>query len=352
MARECEKCGRPNNERAPHCIYCGAPFRPVAAQPAADREPAKKPEIFLIVVSPGQELDGERLQALGREFNLDPYTAVQKLKSPAPWVARTYPEPAAAQELVRRLQGLGLDAYILKQSGIETVSAHVQAKGLRQIGPEAIVFFDGEDRELPVAYADLFLIVRGRIQERPELENDLEEGAQPVRMGRLVMGAEKAGEKKGVIRETLEGIKIKPRPGLMRWVFRGQAVEIMDLYLQSATRAVRVVESEFDYRGLGESMSPSGLLNFYLILAALTRGAPDCPIDVAFNAVGYTMRETPKEDSVRDQLNANLGLSENAKKLFDNRAHFDNFSARVFLHHLRRKKAGPGRQGTAPEAIK
>jgi len=45
-----------------------------------------------------------------------------------------------------------------------------------------------------------------------------------------------------------------------------------------------------------------------------------------------------KEDKVRDQLTLSLGVSESMKRIVDNRAFFNDFSARLFLHYLRQSK--------------
>lgn len=349
MARDCHKCNRPNNDRAKRCIYCGAELVPLevapasaASAPAASAAPPEekaRPEVFLAVVSPRQELSPEARQALGVELAVDPFTVSQKLMSPAPWVARSFPEAAPAQHFTRRLMDIGLDAYLLKQSGVDLVSRFVAAVGVVELRDDGVTLADAGGRELPIVGRELFLIVRGRIQEKRERGDDPTQDEAPVKMGRMALGShEPPREEPGGLRGAIAGFKWSPRPGLMRNSFSGQAVEIMDLYLRGQNHAVRVTESEFDYRGLGERMSPSGLLNFNLILNAVTAAAPDCPVDSSFNIVGYTMRDTPREDKVRDQLTLSLGVSESMKRIVDNRAFFNDFSARLFLHYLRESK--------------
>jgi len=346
MARECPKCQRPNNDRAPRCIYCGVALTPAEPPPAAAQAPQAteapkpaenaRPEIFLAVVSPRQELSFEGLNALGVELAYDPYTVQQKLRSPAPWVARSFHEAAPAQHFTRRLLDLGLDAYLLKQSGVDHVSRCDTAAGVVALRDDGVTLADAGGRPIEIPCRDLFVIVRGRIQEKRE-RND-EPG--PVRVGRMAMGSPEAvaPEDQGLIRGAIEAIKITPRVDLLRWALKGQAVEIMDVFLRGRNHAVRISEADFDYRGLGDRMSPSGLLNFNLILNTLTGAAPGCPIDNSFNAVGYTMRDTPKEDQVRNQLDLTLGVSESMKRIVDNRAFFNDFSARVYLHYLRESK--------------
>jgi hypothetical protein len=131
---------------------------------------------------------------------------------------------------------------------------------------------------------------------------------------------------------------------MVRWVFSGSASEIADFYRKSSARAVRIVEGEFDYSGIGPHMKPSGLHNFNFIFDLIMAGAPQAHLDLTFKIVGYTTPETPKEDRVREDLITKLSAGDISKKLFDNRAHFDLHSARVYLDQLRasrRKKATP-----------
>lgn len=355
MARPCPKCNRPNNERAPRCIYCGTTLPPVTvgpgtaakkeAAPAAGDKPApqKAPpaEAYQVIISPRQRVTADCENKLARFFSIDRYTTRQKLKQPAPWTARVFPDAGSANQFYQALGDLGIDSYVVKQSGIDRISSRVQAVGLRAIEPEGVVFEDGRGNELRVGFTDAFLIVRGRIKEQPEREESPEEGT-PVRLGKLAVGAVDEKAAKGPVRQAIERFSWRARPGLVRWVLRGHSIEIMDIYVRSSPRSVRVVETEFDYRGLGELMNPSGLKNFTTILNAFRDNAPGCGIDSTFNAVGYTMRETPKEDRVRSQLEGALGTSEGAKKIYDNRAHFDDFSARIYLHRLREASKSRG----------
>jgi len=167
----------------------------------------------------------------------------------------------------------------------------------------------------------------------------MEDERPSVNIGKMALsGAGEQGGEKGPIADLLERIEVRPRTSRMRWVLRGgQSVEIMDVYHRGDHRPVRMVESEFDYSGLEHKMRPSGLLNYTLILEHMTDRATDCKIDSTFNLIGYTLNELPKEDSVKNELEAMYGASDSLNKIYDNRAFFNDHSARIYLHYLREK---------------
>jgi len=352
MARPCPTCKRPNNERAARCIYCGTAFpepapaatekksppSPEAKAPTKEVKEArpKPPEVYQVVISPRQEPSAPGLESFAQELELDTYTARQKLKRPAPWVARVFPDPQSSGALAQAFMAMGLDSYVVKQSGIDRISDRVQVMGLKEIKDRVVIFLDGQGDEVLLSYDDLFFIVRGRIRQQAEREEDMDEESPAVALGKIAVGSEASGDK-GRIREAIERIEVRPRPYLLRWVLKGHTVEIMDIYRKSSPRSVRVVETEFDYSGLGEDMTPSGLINYSAILNTLTRNNPACPVDTTFNTVGYTLRETPKEDKMRAELDSLLGATDSMKKIFDNRAFFDDYSARLYLHLLRER---------------
>ncbi len=354
MARKCPKCERPNNDRAEHCLYCGA-HMPAAPPPAPARKPEQEkkaapeerpapkkppppPEVYLVMVSPCQELRPESLESFCKIMGMDNYTARHKLSGPAPWMARAFPEAQPAQSMAQAFSSMGLDAYVIKQSGIDKIAKRVQAAGVQEIGDSEMVLLDGKGSQVPLPFEDIMLIVRGRIRERPERAEDMEDETPSVRVGKMLAGE---GDQEG-IRGRISRLGWKPRPALMRWVMRGQSIEIMDIYRKSTPRSIRVVETEFDYSGMGQDMKHSSLLNFNFMLNRIRENAPRVYVDQTFNAVGYTMSDVPREDKVRIQLEAVLGASESARKIYDNRALFDQFSATTYLHHLRRSATGKG----------
>lgn len=343
MSRECPKCRRPNSDKALRCIYCAAVFAkaappPPASSPSAEPEPAKKAaphdESYLVILSPQQEIANTMVRKFALELGVDNFTARHKLRAPAPWTVRVFHAQGPAQELAQALAAMGLDAYVVKQSGIQRISERFQAMGVKSMGPDQTVFLDAAGNVMPLPHADAFLVVRGRIREKTERELPADEDAPRIKLGKIAVG-EESGQEKGRLREAIEGFEIRPRPGLLRWSLKGHNIEIMDIYRRSTTRSIRVVESEFDYSGLGSEMTASGLLNFTRILNNILSRDPAPLVDSSFNTVGYSFTDVPKQDKIRSELEAAFGTSESNKKVYDNRAFFDDHSARIFLHCLR-----------------
>jgi hypothetical protein len=347
MAKACPKCQRPNADPAAKCIYCGALFPAVPAPPAlgARLTPAvhpiskkpEPPESFLVIQSPSPELEPKSLKAYCQLTGFDRYLAKQRFKSPAPWVVRVFKEIEPAQHFLSELAGLGLDVYLLKQSGIRKLENKLAVKGAR-FGPDGIIFSVAGGQETAVRYAELFLIVRGRIELSPERE-DQEENPTEVSLGGLIVGA--AGEEEEDpedplvrLKQQARKIKVKPKPRHQRMSFRRQANEVMDIYLSTSRVGIRVIENEMDYSGLAERKRTSALLNFNLIFRELCDHAPEVKVDENFKKIGYVLEEVKEKDAVRSQLQE-LGLSSSAKILYDNRAFFTDYSSRLYLHYLR-----------------
>lgn len=348
MARPCPQCKRPNNELAERCIYCGKPLpaapagtAPETAAEGKTRPAAPLPELYHVIVSPAQPLKADRLKAFAELFRLDEYSAKLKLKQPIPWVARSTTSPEQAKAMSQQLAELGLEAYVVKQSGLDKLSDRVLAAGLKALDEKGLTVVDAEGKEARLDYDDLFLVVRGRLQERSERKESLVEDERPeVQLGKMFMSGED-GEPESGFRARLGQFKVKPRAGRLRWALRGNAVEIMDLYLKSSPRSFRVVESEFDYSGLGPEMKQSGLLNFKRLFNAIQQGAPGALIDEQFKLVENSLSDLPREDQLRIGLMEKLGASRSGRKVFDNRALFDDYSARVYLHHFRKSRKPP-----------
>lgn len=350
MAKFCPHCRRPNNERAPRCLYCGLPFPLSAPPPPEPAEPEKTatettsapppppPEAYIVTVSPAQELSGQALNEFAKLLTLDPYSAKQKLKHPAPWMARIFPDLEPAQALLQQITRLGLDAYIVKQSGIDKISDRLRLKGLVRLDDDEIVFREETGRELKLEFEDVFLIVRGRVQERTRREEDEAGEGAVVHLGKKIPAIGESEEEKGRLREWLEKIPVRPRPNRLRWTLPLLPVEIMDIYRKKSAGAWRLAENEFDYAGLGQEMSPSSLINFMNILNRIKNHAPHCLLDSSFNSAGTTLAESPTEDKIRNNLIKELAVSLGQKKVYDNRTVFDDYSARLYLHYLRQTK--------------
>ncbi len=342
MAKQCLKCQRPNSDAATRCMYCGSdlPVAPVSARQKKEAPSAqtreKKAESYLTMISPSQKILEDKTSALMKILMLDAYTARQKLKTPAPWVGKSFADPVPAQNMVQNLNSIGVDSYLVKQSGIDRISSRIAVTGLSDLGEEQAVFTDGAGKKTPLFYKDIFIIVCGSIKEQAEREDSIEDETSPVNIGKMIVNNEDGAEKNAFL-ETIGSISVKPRRSRVRMVLSSQRIEIMDIYRHNSPQSVRVVESEFDYSGLGDDMRPSGLLNFNAILNHILKKANNPKQDKTFNIVGQSMCITPKHDKEKTQLTDKLGISESPKKIYDNRSIFDEHSARVYLQALREK---------------
>jgi len=302
----------------------------------------------MVILSPVAETDPKWLRPFCALVGLDRFLGKQRFKSPAPWVVRVFPEQEPAQQFVRELTALGLDAYLLKQSGLRKLEGKLEVKSLRP-REDGIIFLTEAGAEVAVRYAELFLIVRGRIQVQPERE-DVEEEPVEVNLGGLIVGAPGEAEENAEdplvrIKRQARRIKVQPQERHLRMAFRRQDAEVMDLYLTTSRVGVRVIENEFDFTGLGERTVPSALLNFVAVYRDLLEHAPQAKSDEFFKRISYVLEEGEQKDTMRKQLQ-DLGLSSSAKKLYDNKAFFTDYSTRLYLHHLRLAQLA---KGPAPE---
>lgn len=360
MAKPCPKCKRPNNDRATMCIYCGTSF-PVTPPPekkapqasgdkaAAPMTQEARPESYLVVVSPCPSIGEAEATKFKNLLNVDAYTAGLKLKQPAPWVARTYSEMKSAQDLSNQLIELGIESYVIKQSGLDKISQRFQAARIKELGEDKAVFIAEDRKEMEVYYSDVFLIVQGKIKEKPELSEEQQEYS-PDSFNKSPAASAPEQSQGGRFQKAIQQMSLKPeniRQGKM--TASGRQIQLMDIYRKSSPYPVRIVESEFDYSGLGENKTSSGLLNYYYIYNKLKESAPQAAVDENFNLTSYTLPENPKEDKVRNDLMTELGDSPKSRRLYDNRACFDDYSARIYLHQLHQnRKKKPSKAGNTP----
>jgi len=294
----------------------------------------------MVVQSPVEGTDPKWLRPFCELTGFDPFLAKQRFKSLVPWVVRVFKDLDPAQQFLARLVQLGLDAYLLKQSGISKLEGKLKVKGLR-FQENGITFFTAAGEEVVVRYADLFLIVRGRIQVQPERE-DTEENPVEVSLGGLIVGAPGETEENPEdplvkLKQRARQIKVRPQERHQRMFYRGQESLILDLYLKSSHVGIRVMETEFDFSGMGERKLASAMLNFNAIFRDLVEHAPEVVVDDHFNRISYVMEEVQEKDHVRSQLKE-IGVSSSARKLYDNKAFFTDYSSRIYLHHLRQAK--------------
>lgn len=349
MAIQCPKCKRPNSDTAPRCIYCGQTFSGAAA-PAKVAKPKEKPprsESYLVIVSPVNEINQELVSGLNRLVGWDNYLIKQRLRSTSPWIIRNFLEAEKAQIFLQELSSIGIDCYLVKQSGLDKLEEKLSPKGLR-ISEEGITFIFEGDEEFSFKYADLLLVVRGRI--KPDQVKKSEGGdSERVSLGVLFAGDRFARESE-VANDPLEGLKerlgrIKVKRGIVtsRPPSLMYEAQVMDIYLKTSHRGIRVIENEFDFSGMGDMRTDSSLLNFNLMLKTLLERAPEAYFDDDYKKSAYTMKPSEEGETRRLDLLPKSGGRGAAKKLYSSRDSFTDYSNRIYLHYLRQSKTGSGK---------
>lgn len=140
---------------------------------------------WLVVLAHRQEPPGEkRLKALAETFDIDPWTAAQWVRSPAPRVIRRVGTADKARKWIEYFEGLHLGAFTLAEETLpERAPRQVRSFAL---GSTGIVFDDGEGTtDLPAG--EILCLVAGEIREDVMVDHTEKLGL----MGELSRGSER-----------------------------------------------------------------------------------------------------------------------------------------------------------------
>jgi hypothetical protein len=349
MAKLCPRCNRPNADEAKRCIYCGEAIGDVPAPKPVGKpeEEPSRPENYLVVISPVKEVRPEFVKGLERLFGWDSYLVRQRLRSSSPWIARVFHDAEKAQRFVQELCGTGLEGYLVKQSGLLKLEEKLIPRGIRLTGEGMVFVFEGGE-EFSFRYEDLFLVVRGRI--KPEQRGILEErGRDRVSLGVLLKGDRIEGDidfgddPLERLRERLTKLEVKRVITTDRAPSLLSETQVMDLYLRSSHRGIRVMESEFNFSGLSEMGTDSSMLNFSVLLRHLLDSAPEAYFDDGFKKISYTMM-LPEEGGAKGRgIMSGLDQGKSARRLYSSRELFSDYSSRIYLHYLRESRRESGK---------
>jgi len=335
MAKTCPKCKRPNSPQAKRCIYCGAelpaqiPKPPPAEKPIPEkpeRKEKKKPpapdQLFLIISPLESSLSQEQKKRISKILGWDEYSVQMRFRSRFPWVLKGFDQPQPAQVLAKELQSLGVDAYLLKKSGLKKLENKLFACS-GKMESEGILFTFESGKERFVRFDQMMVLVRGKVQLELELlakflPGDSEQllKVSDSRFERIVSWRKRRKERRKVSRGARKG--------------SGVNFLVFDLYLKDLT-ALRILETEFDFTGiLGEEIT-SQTIKMERFLSLLKEKAPKLVVDESFSQAGYFSPEEKPEK---------MGM---AGLLFPERTSdplkgFNDYSSRVFLHYLRKAK--------------
>jgi len=350
MAANCPKCGRLNSEQTGKCIYCGAelPKTPKevglaekerSVHPGDEKPPGavSKERIFLVLSPVTGRPSDSMARALAEVMNWDVYSAKLKLRNPAPFILAAGDDARKVQDLVQRLGEIGIDSYLIKESGLSRLEKKQVARSV--LTEESGLVFRLEDRSQRVInLSDLFLLVRGRIR----LSGGMEKKVGNFDLSAMDLDREKIFDL--MVKRRRDRKKSKIEFGSLTAGETGTEVELFDLYGKNDHTAVRVIESEFDFSGLFGPGFQARLLGLKKMVDLLREKSAGLIVDESFNRIGYTYREKPV-DQKRSLSLVREGRTKSREKLHSSQALFTGHSSLIYLHYLRQKvsaqKQGP-----------
>jgi hypothetical protein len=341
MALKCPNCGRPNSGEISKCIYCGTelpvaqPAKPAAKEKAQEAGPQKmrgavSHERIFLVVGPRPEVpDRETVKGFTKIMGWDEYSSKLKLRSPAPFILAGYDDASRVQELVNRFAEIGVELYLIKESGLTRLEKKQVARSATA-DETGIKFTLDNDAQRTMNFSDLFLLARGRIR----LSGELKSRVGAADLSSMEMDREKIFDL--MIKLRRDRRERKAGIGDFEQAETSTEVEVLDLYSKNEYEAVRVIESEFDFEPL-LGLKPR-LIGFKKLLEFLREKAPQMIVDESFNKTGYTYREKPVERKQSRRL-AESGKAKSREKLHSSQALFTQHSGLIYLYHLKQKLA-------------
>jgi hypothetical protein len=324
-------------------MYCGQPLPAGGETKPEEKAPARidiaekiqgavsKERIFL-VVSPLQSEPGDDLvKALSELMGWELYLSRMKLRSVAPYILAGSGDPQTLQELLSGLIRIGIDAFLIKETGLDRLASK-QIAHSAALEPDKIIFRLEDDSSKAFLFSELLLLVRGRIRTGPEFKNKLGKLEVPD------LGMNDGDIFNNMIKSRRERRKKKPPAGFKEPSETGTEVEVLDIYSASEHAAVRVIESEFDFTGMfGPGFQPR-LLGVKKFLELLRTSAPGMVVDDNFIRAGYNYREKPVDQKQALRF-VQSGMAKTRAKLHSSQASFTEYSSLVYLYCLRRKMA-------------
>lgn len=341
MNIKCPNCQRPNAPEANKCIYCGseiptANLAPPQEQPTETRETRLEKEfpgetlqrLFLILSPHSPEPSQSAIEGLARLMGWDTYSARLRLKNPAPGILKAFDQIPEAQNFCQQLINLGIDAYLMKESGLKQVGEKQIALSA-ELKEEQIIFQFENQSPKDLSFKDCFLLVRGRVRLEGELGKKLGKSQipdlQPERdklLDRLIQRR----RKKKIARLEIGSL------------IRAEAteVELFDLYSQPDHQAIQVIESLFDFSSIFGAEFQARLLGMAKLIDLLKSKCPNLIRNENFNQVGYTYREKQVERKT-------IWLPRNSKARSREKLHnpyelFREYSGIIYLHYLRKSR--------------
>lgn len=238
---------------------------------------------------------------LGLVLETDAYSAGQYARSLHPRIMRTLETEAEAQRVCEALCELGLPSFVCTQEEVRR-GYPVRRAHRVDVSPEHWVFSFGSDATSAARPEDLLLLIEGRWEIRQTVETTESKG----RIRRILGGSRNASERDDSIEHFLH------------------------LFFSGEEGAVEVVSDDFDYTGLGETMSYSTLVNFRTLVELVRTSAPDAPLD------DRLLRLSPSPVPVERSHQLSAGRHRQLRtETDDNRQAIHQLATLIYLHYAR-----------------
>jgi hypothetical protein len=255
----CETCLRANPPTRASCLYCGAqlPVTEHTAELATPVVPMLEPNPteaslpgFLVVIAPDQSKASSdlSLEEITRVLQLAPddFESAIQLNCSVP-VLRTATHAEGAN-LADRLRGLGIDAGVFPEEGLELEVANKKTRSLG-LTDDGVTGSLTSGEHSTIRWDELSLIVSGRLMvTRKEIE-----------------------ERKGIGRA---------KPVDNRELFSDEPV--VDLYRNSEAVGWRIAANSFDFSCLGEAKAMTAFENLTTLINLLKARAPGIDFDSSY----------------------------------------------------------------------
>lgn len=295
MPIACPACGRPNSDRASQCVYCTESLEGLAVEQAIADTPASATSssrhLIIILPQPDKAGDsGETASRFAEIVGMNLYDARLALQTERPRLLRKMKGASEAQETSNRLVEAGIAHFTIDQADVESIEiVPVRHLFLREQGLE-LGFAGGQ--ELISSYQDLLLLVRGEIVRETHSERRM---------------------------ATVQGATRPLTPGLRLHIYAKN----------TAAAAAEVDPEQFDWSVLGDSRSPSTLLNFQRLVDEILLRAPTAVLDRGFDWEPVVLSRAQDGSEIGSRLAVEQGGQEAAT--YDNETQFRFYSRWRYL---------------------
>ena len=281
MPRACPACGRPNSDQATRCLYCTEPFEAEALDTRPPQPPVPVSERHLIILAPQKDgsIGEERIQSIAEVLGLTPYDARLALQATRHRFFRKVGGRTEAQEISRRLQGLGVEHMALPEADVEALP--VRSVRWLRFHSDHLEMHLSDKGTVAMVYPDVLLLVRGEISRARHNERRM---------------------------ATHRGSSQPLTPGLR-----------LVLFEKTSKVAVELDAEQFDWSALEGQQSASTLMNFKRLMDEILHRATGATLDRGFDLEPVVLSRSGSESNLDALLD---GSKEREGVVYDNESQF------------------------------